>query len=89
MFSQQRLFSIIEVAVDGSMLASRDFGFMLLSGFLTLIVQWKYLASPTLCTSLSVILGTFTFRLGIYAVAALARAALGYGRLGRAMRQQQ
>ena len=75
------------VAVDGAMLASRDFGFMLVQGFVTLVVQYKLLQSPRFCTSLSAIFATFTLRLASYTVMAAIRAAvLGKGRLGRALR---
>ena len=78
------LFLSVAVAVDGAMLASRDFGFMLLQGTLSLLIQWKLLAS---CTTVSAVFGTFTFRLGSYAMLGLIRVALGYGPLGKALRR--
>jgi hypothetical protein len=72
------------VTVDGAMLASRDFGFMLASGILTMLMQIVLLT--TWCSSISDIFKTFTLRLGTYAVLSVARAALGYGALGRAIR---
>lgn len=75
--------AIMTVAVDGAMLASRDFGFILLFGSATCLVQVKYLLPHA--TTLTAIFGTFTFRLGSYALAAVGRAVLGRGRLGRAI----
>jgi len=75
--------SIFAIAVDGAMLASRDFGFMLVTGLGSFIAQLKLLPY---CTSVSDILGTFMFRLGMYAIAALARMALGFGGVGRVIR---
>jgi Na+-driven multidrug efflux pump len=77
--------AIFTVAVDGAMLASRDFGFMLLCGLSTFILQLGLLKSS--CDSLSFVFGTFTMRLGVYAILALGRAALGYGVLGRIIRK--
>lgn len=42
----------------------------------------------TWCTSLSDIFTTFTLRLGSYALFSLIRAALGRGKLGRALRSR-
>ena len=77
--------AIITTAADGAMLASRDFGFMFLVGVSTCITQLILLKQ---CTSINAILGTFTLRLGIYAVAVGTRAALGYGALGRAIKNR-
>lgn len=74
---------IVVVAVDGAMLASRDFGFMLFWGLCTFLWQLKML--PT-CHSVGAIFGTFTIRLGSYAIAALGRIALGFGEVGRVVR---
>ena len=74
--------SIFAVAVDGAMLASRDFGYMLVSGSVTFLVQLQMLPY---CTSVRDILNTFTWRLGCYAVTALARMMLGFGPVGRVM----
>jgi hypothetical protein len=68
------------------MLASRDFGFMLTQGILTMTMQLVLL--KTWCTSLSDIFSTFTLRLGSYAVCSLIRAALGMGKIGRALRSR-
>jgi len=78
--------AIFTVAVDGSMLASKDFGFMLSCGLSTFILQLYMLQNY--CTSVGFIFGTFTIRLGSYAALALARAYLGYGSLGKVMRQK-
>lgn len=78
--------SILSVAADGAMLASRDFGFMLAMGLGTFIPQLLLLKKR--CDSLSFVFGTFTMRLGIYTVAALGRVLLGYGPLGRAVRPE-
>ena len=68
------------------MLASRDFGFMLFQGFLSLVVQW-YLLASSWCSTVSAVFATFTFRLGTYAMTALIRVAMGYGPLGQALRR--
>jgi hypothetical protein len=73
------------VTVDGAMLASRDFGFMLGQGILTMLMQ-IYLLSTPWCSNISAIFSTFTIRLGSYAVSALIRAGLGFGSLGIALR---
>ena len=72
--------AIMTVAIDGAMLASKDFGFILLFGTTTCLIQLNLLP---LCQSLTAVFGTFTFRLGSYAIAAAGRAALGQGNLGR------
>jgi Na+-driven multidrug efflux pump len=78
--------SILSVAADGAMLASRDFGFLLTMGMGTFLPQLVLL--KTRCDSLSFVFGTFTMRLGMYTVAALGRVLLGYGPLGRAVRPE-
>lgn len=75
--------AIFTVTVDGAMLASKDFGFMLTQGTLTMLVQLFLL--KTWCSSISDIFVTFVFRLGSYALISLIRAGLGYGKLGQAM----
>lgn len=65
------------------MLASRDFGFMLSQGALSMLLQMVLL--KTWCTNISDIFTTFTLRLGSYAVVSVMRAALGFGALGRAI----
>jgi hypothetical protein len=57
---------------------------MLAQGVGTMLMQLVLL--KTWCTNLSDIFATFTLRLGSYAVFSLIRAALGYGSLGRALR---
>jgi hypothetical protein len=66
------------------MLASKDFGFMLTQGVATMLLQLFLLR--TWADSLSLVFSTFTLRLGSYAVSSLLRAALGYGKLGAALR---
>jgi hypothetical protein len=71
------------VTVDGAMLASKDFGFSLTQGLAGMIMQLVLL--KIWCRNLSDIFATFTLRLGSYAVISLIRAAMGYGKLGRAL----
>jgi len=75
--------TIVGIAVDGAMMASRDFGFMLTTGLGSFMLQAKLL---TYCNSVADIFGTFTIRLGSYALLSVGRALLGYGNLGRAIR---
>lgn len=77
--------AIFTVAVDGAMLASRDFKFMLAFGLTTFATQLMLLPR---CTCVADILGTFTLRLGTYAVVALCRIALGYGAIGKIIKQR-
>ncbi|GKY92589.1 hypothetical protein MPSEU_000229000 [Mayamaea pseudoterrestris] len=77
--------SIASVAIDGAMLASRDFGFMLTVGLTTFIAQLGMLRHST---SLSWVFGSFTMRLGIYSILALVRGALGYGPIGRMLKKK-
>ena len=78
----------LPVTVDGAMLASRDFGFMLTQGTLTMLLQ-LFLLQSAWCTTITAVFGTFTIRLGSYAVTSLLRAGLGRGKLGRALRSYQ
>lgn len=75
--------SIFTITVDGAMLASKDFPFMLGFGTFTMLVQMYLLKNW--CTSISDIFATFIFRLGSYAIVSLIRAGLGKGKLGRAL----
>ena len=77
------LTTIFTIAMDGAMLASRDFGFILTVGIGTFVTQINLLPR---CHSISAIFGTFTFRLGTYALLACGRLALGHGALGRLLR---
>jgi hypothetical protein len=79
----QRL-TLLLVTVDGAMLASRDFGFMLMQGLGTTCLQLFLLANW--CKDISDIYATFTIRLGWYALASLLRVGLGFGPLGRVLR---
>jgi hypothetical protein len=72
------------VTVDGAMLASRDFGFMLGQGIFTMLLQIFLLR--TWASSITDIFTTFTLRLGLYALTASIRAGLGFGPLGRVIR---
>ena len=76
--------AILAITIDGAMLASRDFGFLLLVGTATCLMQ---LGTLHWCTSLGAILGTFSLRLGTYTVAVLTRMAMGQGALGRTIRK--
>jgi Na+-driven multidrug efflux pump len=79
--------SIFTVAVDGAMLASRDFGFMLSCGLGTFMAQIYLLHNH--CTSIGFVFGTFTMRLGVYAVAALVRSiGMGRGNLGSVLHKR-
>mmetsp|Transcript_22563 Transcript_22563/g.47296 ORF Transcript_22563/g.47296 Transcript_22563/m.47296 type:complete len:528 (-) Transcript_22563:1111-2694(-) len=74
--------TIVGIAADGCLMASRDFGFMLYTGIGTFLLQTKLLQY---CNSVGDILMTFTVRLGMYSVLAVGRTAFGYGNLGRAI----
>lgn len=76
--------AIMAVTVDGAMLASRDFGWILLMGTSTFLAQ---LVALTRATSLNAIFATFIFRLGIYAPACITRALLGKGAIGRVIKK--
>ena len=52
--------TIVGIAVDGAMMASRDFGFMLASGLATFALQTKLL---DYCTTIEGIFATFSIRL--------------------------
>jgi hypothetical protein len=69
------------------MLASRDFGFMLVQGLATMCLQLFLLKNW--CTNISQIYHSFSLRLGSYAVSALLRTVLGKGALGRAIRHKR
>jgi hypothetical protein len=71
------------VSLDGAMLASKDFSFMLSFGLLSMVAQIFLL--NTWCTTISDIFTTFTIRLGSYAIVSLIRAGFGYGKLGKAL----
>jgi len=78
--------AIMAVALDGAMLASKDFGFILSMGITTCILQlgWlKYFAG-----TLSSIFMSFAFRLGSYALAVAVRTMLGRGALGKVLKEK-
>jgi len=79
------LATIFGIALDGAMLASRDFGFILSVGIGTFVAQLTALQK---CHTISAIFGTFTMRLGLYGFLAGARLALGHGALGRLLRRR-
>lgn len=62
---------ILGIAIDGAMMASRDFGFMLITGIVSFFVQAKLLQY---CNTVSGILSTFAVRLGSYTVLSVVRA---------------
>lgn len=72
--------AILGTTIDGAMLASRDFSYILVLGILTCIMQ-VFLASR--CTALTSIFLSFALRLMTYSVAAVGRVGLGYGTLGK------
>lgn len=74
--------AIMAVTVDGAMLASRDFGWMLFLGLSTFLVQ---LGALRRATTLNAIFATFIFRLGVYGPACAIRAAMGKGAIGKAI----
>jgi Na+-driven multidrug efflux pump len=78
--------AIMAVTVDGAMLASRDFSFMLFMGLTTSILQ---LYTLNWCNSITTIFGTFTFRLASYTVGVIARVKLGKGEIGRAVQKKR
>jgi hypothetical protein len=67
------------------MLASRDFVFMLTQGTFTMLLQ-LFLLRSAWCSTISTVFGTFTIRLGSYAISSLLWAGLGRGKLGKALR---
>ena len=77
--------TILGIGVDGCMMASKDFGFMLLNGMLGFLVQAKLL---DYCTSISGIFFSFTVRLSMYTLFATGRAKFGFGNLGRALKKR-
>ncbi|KAK1748956.1 multidrug and toxic compound extrusion (MATE) family protein [Skeletonema marinoi] len=63
--------TIMGIAIDGAMMASRDFGFMLGTGIVSFFVQAKLLKY---CGSVQAILATFAVRLGSYTLFSIIRA---------------
>lgn len=78
--------AILGTTIDGAMLASRDFSFILLMGILTCILQVSLAAR---CTALTSIFLSFALRLLVYAVGSSGRVALGYGALGRLLKNNK
>jgi Na+-driven multidrug efflux pump len=77
--------SILAVGVDGANMASRDFMFMLVVGSATFLAQLLMLPH---CKSVADILGTFSVRLGAYAIASLYRILSGSGKIGRTLKKK-
>lgn len=75
--------AILGVAVDGSLLASRDFGFIIVTGVWSCVLQLFLLKR---CTTLNHIFLTFALRLGSYFLAGVGRIALGGGALGKILK---
>lgn len=75
--------TIVGIAVDGALMASRDFGFMLSIGLASFALQAKML---TYCNSVPAVFATFSLRLATYALFSVGRIVLGYGNLGRVIR---
>jgi len=77
--------AIVSVAFDGAQIAAKDFGYMLVAGFATFVLQLKLLPH---CTRIDQIFATFALRMGLYAALSLVRAALGFGGIGRVIRKK-
>lgn len=77
--------AIMTTTLDGAMLASRDFSFIILVGLLTCFLQVSLLPR---CLTLGSIFGTFTLRLASYAIAILLRVGSGSGILGNVLQGQ-
>ncbi|KAL3821750.1 hypothetical protein ACHAXA_008486 [Cyclostephanos tholiformis] len=75
--------TIVGIAVDGALMASRDFGFMLAIGISSFALQAKVL---TYCTSVPAVFATFSLRLATYAFFSVGRILMGYGNLGRVIK---
>lgn len=74
--------TILSTSLDGAMLASRDFLFIIMVGLATCALQ---LILAARCNSLSAIYGSFTLRLAAYAVAVVLRVVSGRGPLGKVL----
>ncbi len=78
--------AIMGTTIDGAMLASRDFSFILALGVVTCIMQLLVLSR---CTTLTGIFLSFAMRLGTYSISAMGRIALGQGALGKVLKQMR
>ena len=78
--------TIVGIAVDGALMASRDFGFMLLLGLTSFVMQDTLLSY---CQTVPHLFATFTLRLGIYSILSVSRILLGGGSLGRVIRGKE
>ena len=74
--------AILATSLDGAMLASRDFSFIITMGLLTCPLQ-IILASR--CGGLSTLFLSFGLRLALYAAAVIVRSAAGFGTVGRVL----
>jgi len=78
--------AIIATSLDGAMLASRDFTFIILVGLVTCITQVTMVAR---CATLSAIFGSFTLRLAAYSLFVVLRIASGRGGLGQLLARRK
>jgi hypothetical protein len=78
--------TIVGIAVDGALMASRDFGFMLFLGLTSFVMQDTLLSY---CQTVPHLFATFTLRLGIYSILSVSRILLGGGSLGRVIRGKE
>lgn len=78
--------TIIGTALDGAMLASRDFNFIIFVGLLTMAMQYVIVSK---CVTLSQIYLSFAMRLIAYSICVSARLVSGNGSLGRVLRFRQ
>jgi putative MATE family efflux protein len=74
--------AILAITLDGAMLASREFGFLLFVGTMTCLLQMGTLHC---CNSIGAILSTFSLRLGTYSIAVAIRIVMGKGSLGQTL----
>ncbi len=77
--------AIMAVTIDGAMLASRDFNFILILGVGTCAMQLSLLSR---CSTLSAIFLSFALRLTTYSVSAVSRVLLGHSALGKVLRSE-
>lgn len=74
--------TIVGTTVDGAVMASRDWSFMLMFGVASIFLQTKALAY---CNTVGAIFATFAIRMGAFALLTIGRTSLGCGNLGKAM----
>ena len=78
--------AILGVAVDGSLLASRDFGFIITTSLFSCILQLNLLKR---CSTLNHIFLTFALRLGSYFLSGVGRILMGGGSLGKILKSRK